>query len=336
MQLPQIRNIQIATHSRCNANCVFCPYIESWHHDHPGLMSSVTWNRIITELSSPSFHSGIDSGKICLYLMQEPLLDPRIAEKMDQIYSSFPNTTIEISTNGAALTPKRAEELLSVVQTGRRKLDFWISHHGTSSATVNEIMQINSSRATENILNFISRAHNTLDPEYCTLVLRGAGYDFSRTIKHFTKDEYEEYWEARFRERALKVNKDLLIYDYFGFHDRAGTIQRAERNAKNLSYGVVRRIDQEHPLQCARLTEWLHFMYDGSIVLCCMDYHREICLPNIMDITLEEYFKSSAYQELHDIFSGEQKAPDRFICTRCSQPTPPGLGRFKDGAALVQ
>jgi len=336
MLSPRIKNVQIATHSRCNANCVFCPYVESWHHDNPGVMAIDVWRRILSELNSPIVRPYISTGKICLYLMQEPLLDPLITQKMGEIYEAFPDITIELSTNGAALTPKRTEQIIEVVRHNQRKLDFWISHHGISSTTVDEIMRIDPSKATTNILTFIQRAHETLDSDYCTVVLRGAGFDFSRRIVYFTGLEYATYWDSLLQHHGISRNRQLLVYDYFGFHDRAGTIKRIERNANSLSYGVVRKIDTEHPLECARLTEWLHFMYDGSIVLCCMDYHREVSLPNIMHISLEDYFSSPQYQMLKAIFSGEQPSPSGFICTRCSQPTPAGLGRFRLNSSAIE
>ena len=65
-------------------------------------------------------------------------MDPRLTDRIDELFSIFPDVTIEISTNGAALTPTRSDQLLSVVSKPNRRLDMWISHHGTTAATVRE------------------------------------------------------------------------------------------------------------------------------------------------------------------------------------------------------
>lgn len=326
--MPNIRNVQIATHSRCNANCVFCPYVESWHAQQPGVMSDAVWHRILTELSGPRFFAGINTGKVCPYLMQEPLLDPRIIERTEDIYATFPQTTVEIATNGAALSRRLTDALIPVLGKSGRTADIWISHHGIDAESLRTVMQLDHAKALRNITYFVEAASATLDPSRCRIILRGAGFDFSRRTRFYTADEYRAYWITH----LPRANPELVTYDCFGVHDRAGTITRTEREANRLNYGVVRSIDAEHPFHCARLDEWLHFMFDGAIVLCCMDYHREVLLPNIMDVSLEEYFLSNDYRSTCRTVTGESPSGSTFICKRCSHPTSPGAGRWTPSA----
>ena len=136
--LPDIRFVQVATHSRCNADCVFCPYIESVHASSPGMMLDETWHLILANLRP--WTKTINLGKFCPYLMQEPLIDKSIFSKVADIYRCFPHTCVEISTNGAALTDKTVTQLFELFTNRRHEL--WISHHGINAETLQHIMKI--------------------------------------------------------------------------------------------------------------------------------------------------------------------------------------------------
>src|SRR5262245_33324273 len=87
---PNIRFVQIQTHSRCNADCVFCPWIESEHNTvNRGEMTNGTWQLVLDRLMP--FADGINRGKVCPYLMNEPLIDRGIFEKINDIYQRFPS-----------------------------------------------------------------------------------------------------------------------------------------------------------------------------------------------------------------------------------------------------
>jgi hypothetical protein len=108
--------------------------------------------------------------------------------------------------------------------------------------------------------------------------------------------------------------------DAFTFHDRAATLHRTDRGANQLNMGTVRRIDKDQPFHCARIDQWIHIGWDGKLVICCMDYHSEVKLPNLRDTTLVDYFKSDEYRNLCGWVSGKIKHPENFICTRCTSP----------------
>ena len=51
-----------------------------------------------------------------------------------------------------------------------------------------------------------------------------------------------------------------------------------------------------------------------------MDYHHEVKLPNIQDMSLLDYFDSDEYYNLVGMVGGEIASPDDFICKRCTSP----------------
>ncbi len=307
--VPLIKNVQIQTHSICNANCVFCPYIESWHRKHPGKMTEELFDKVLEDLSP--FAMGINRGKVAPYLMQEPLLDKKIFSRIEKIYRTFPDTMVEISTNGIALNEATAEKLIDLF--AHRRHQIWLSHHGIDKESMSGIMKIDYDKATRNLLNFVKRCDGRLK-----LQIRGAGESRGGGKLYFTRDQYVNYWRRIFENEGINMNNVHL--NAFTYHDRAGTIFREERNANSNNRGVIRVIDRQHPFYCTRVDEWIHIMYDGTLRLCCMDYHAEVPLPNLNDMTVMEYLKSPEFQQVRDMVEGRRESPENFICKRCTSP----------------
>ena len=305
--LPLIKKVQIQTHSSCNANCVFCPYPESWHAGHRGRMSDDLFEKVLQELRHFSY--GINKGKVCPYLMQEPLLDGQIFERIEKIYEYFPGTLVEISTNALALNEIVATRLIKMLR--ERRHEILVSHHGIDKESIEFIMKIDYETATNNLLGFLKQADGNLN-----IKIRGAGVSGNGKIRFFDRDQYINYWKRLFeRER---INTSRVTVKACTFNDRAGTIYRKERNAHLNRVGIVRQIDREHPFYCERIDEWIHIMYNGTIRICCLDYHGEVKLPNIKDVSLVEYFRSSDFRNLAGMVAGNVKSPNDFICKRCS------------------
>ena len=248
----------------------------------------------------------------CPYLMQEPLIDKTIFAKINDIYALFPRTCVEISTNGAALTDKTIDNLFTAFQ-GKRH-DLWVSHHGINAETLQEIMKIDYDKATANLISLLKKSDGKFN-----IKIRGAGESSCVSKVYFTHQQYVAYWAEMFTKH--NINTKNVSVDSFRFHDRAGTLHRADRGANTLNKGKIRDIGPGHqPFWCGRIDEWVHIDYKGDLVLCCMDYHREVKLPNLKDIWLVEYFHSDAYRELVEKVSGRCETPEGFICERCTSP----------------
>lgn len=287
-----------------------CPYIESEHAANHGVMDDELWKHVLLNLKP--FADGINHGKVCPYLMQEPLIDKTIFSKINDIYKFFPSTSVEISTNGAALTDKVIDKLLACFKG--KKHDLWVSHHGINAETLQYIMKIDYEKAHSNLINLLKKANGKFN-----IRIRGAGQ--SRDGKHvfFTREQYLAYWDKNIAEHG--IDRTRLDIDAFTFHDRAGTLHRVDRDACKMNIGKIRDIGKGHaPFYCPRIDQWIHIMYDGTIRLCCMDYHGEVKLPNLKDIWLPDYFQSEEYTTLIKKVTGMIDSPDDFICKRCISP----------------
>ena len=297
------------THSRCNADCLYCPYVESWHAANPGTMSDALWEKVLRNLAALP---GINHGKFLPYLMQEPLLDPTIFDKIGQAYAAFPGTRIELSTNGAALNERNVERLIRALQG--RKHTIWVSHHGLDKDTFEHIMGLDYERSFSQLIRFLKAAQGKL-----RVVIRGAGESRDGRTQFFSLDDYRAFWDRALVEH--RIDAAPIAIDAFYFHDRAGALRRSERGASRLRVGKVRDIGPGHePFRCQRADRWLHIMHDGRIRLCCMDYHGEVELPSVADTTIAEYFRSDPYRKVVNQVVGRCESPDDFICKRCIAP----------------
>ncbi len=309
-RLPPIKYVQVQTHSKCNADCVFCPYAESWHHENVGKMTDAMWHHVLNNLRP--FAKGIESGKMVPYLQQEPLIDVTIFSKIDDIYRCFPKTLVEVSTNGAALTEKTVDKLFE--RFAGRRHEIWVSHHGVDKETMEHIMRIDYDKATANLIRLLQKSNGNFK-----IKIRGAGESKATDKVFFTRQQYLDYWKAKFAEHD--INPKNVSIDAFQFHDRAGNLHRTDRGA-NLLKGKtlkVREIGPGHaPFHCPRIDEWVHVRWDGQILICCHDYIGEVKLPNLNDIWLIDYFHSKEYRDLVDVVSGKVETAHATICERCT------------------
>lgn len=310
MVLPNILNVQIQTHTRCNADCMFCPHVEGWHAKNPGVMDDALWEKVLTDLKP--FSAGLSQGKVCLYNFEEPLLDRTIFEKTERVYQEFPDTMVELSTNCAALNDRNADRLIDAF--AGRKHALWISHHGVDKQSLEHIMRLDYDICLKNIISLLKKAEGRL-----SIKIRGAGESRDGRFSFFTRDDYLAYWAKIFKDNSLS-RKGVNI-DAFTFHDRAGSLTREDRNAGAMKVGRVRELGPGHPpFHCRRLDSWLHINYDGRLCICCMDYHMEVPLPSLREMTLVEYYNSPHYLELVEKVTGARESEEDFICKRCISP----------------
>ena len=71
---------------------------------------------------------------------------------------------------------------------------------------------------------------------------------------------------------------------------------------------------------CPRVDQWLHVLWDGTLRLCCMDWHGEVAMPSLRETTITDWLGSDAYRALRATVTGETLAPEGFLCTRCTSP----------------
>jgi len=308
--MSQLNLIQVSTVSSCNGNCIICPAPHSWMAKHPGRMSDADFKLVLRRIKEydPGFN-----GQFCPYLMNEPTLDKKLVQRVEQIFDYFPNCWVEISTNAILLTPKLFEEIINVItewdKTGRSHI--WISHHAINKQTYETIMQRTEyAKTLNNIVEYIMINDGRIQTR-----LRGGGASRDGSIFYFSADEYQNYWQKIFTENEL--NPKNIKVEYFTFHNRAGNVKMKDWEFGN-TFG--RLIDEYHPFYCNRYISALHVLHTCEIVPCCMVYNRESVWGNLKEQSLDKIWKGIKRQDFIDKATGLKKSDNEFICRRCIAP----------------
>ena len=270
-------NIQIQTTSRCNANCIICPYPESWHCQNPGIINDKIFFKIIHEIS------GLKINKICPYFQNDPFTDKKIIERIKALVKHLNFKTLEISTNASGLTPDKADRLSAILENVPHEI--WLSFHGINEITHEGIMGLNYEKCLNHIIYLLKITQNR--PLNVKIV--GAGRPMDKRLTHpfnFPRSEYMDFWSQMFSRNGIKHPPRVI---YFEYHDRAGSIKR---NSINL--GKTIRPDLKN-FYCPRIDQWLHFLYNGDMILCCDDYKREQVFGNICKHSRKDILDGERY-----------------------------------------
>lgn len=296
-------NVQIQTISTCNGKCIFCPYLGSWHETNPGKMSTDTYNKIIDNLQNFKVQ------KFCPYLENEPLLDTDLFNKIKYAIERLRPELVELSTNLSALTDPILNEIEDIFPVISHEI--WISFHGASKESYEEIMGLDYDKTLENIFKLLDLSQK----KPLNIVIRGAGAPKTQKGKlnnYFTSKEYHVFWEDK-----LKGYKKKPKISFFEYHDRAGAEQLRD---KNMSFDSVFR-ETLNGFYCVRFDRWMHFLYTGEPILCCMDYNKKTAFEqSIKDLTIEELFSSPHFIDLLEKGTGMKSSQKDFICKKCFCP----------------
>ena len=278
---PFPRVVQIQTRSGCNARCVFCPNSLVGDRLTHGEMEWDLFTKISDEITQHSVT------RISPYLMNEPLLDRGLGRKIRYLADrKRPETVIKINSNGALLDEEMGEQLIA---SGLDRINF--SVHGIRKETYeSQMVGLKLEKVLENIDAFLELKRR-----------KGANKPRVRITMVRTKAIEEElpeimaYWKAR----GVKVNVRPLE-------------NRARKEIASL--GLNPKTWQPFSF-CNRLFEQAYILYNGDVVLCCVDWERTTILGNLRKQSLEEIWNSPRYMEIRKRFiAGDLKG---LLCQKC-------------------
>ena len=101
IEIPRLVSVETTNH--CNAKCSFCP--NNALQRKRQAMANELFEKIIddcTKFKLPAIEP---------FLQGEPFVDPKIFDRLALINSKLPNTALRLYSNGAALTPEKADRL---------------------------------------------------------------------------------------------------------------------------------------------------------------------------------------------------------------------------------
>ena len=255
------RAIQIQTDSRCNARCVFCGYTDTHKSLPQGAMDEALFKKIVDECGKHWI------GRISPYLMNEPLLDRNMPDKIAYINSKKKFLTkTKINSNGALLTEDMSEGL---IRAGLRHL--WISVQGYSEETYRQSMNLSLAKVLENIDRFLDIRHR-LGAKLPKLSITTLN---TKIVEHEIEDA-RKYWAER--DVTFKVHK---------------VDNRSGKDLGGLGAGKskLRR-------DCDLFLKQAYVLYNGDVILCCHDWRRTVVLGNLNEQSLYEVWNSRRFLDI--------------------------------------
>jgi MoaA/NifB/PqqE/SkfB family radical SAM enzyme len=262
-------HVQIQTVTGCNAGCIFCPNRKTERHIPLG-------RRMARDL----YHSVVDQclelgvRRYTLYLMNEPMLDRELPERVAYISKRIrkPQYT-KTTSHGGLLTERMAHGLLDA---GLDKLK--ISVHSLNPERYWSIMHLRLEKTLRNIDQFLDlKARGGYRRPKLEIVVVDSIHN------HDEIPDIQKYW----REREIKLSIEPM-------ENRAdhGTIRES-------AVGVSALLPFTW---CRRLKEHLYVLYDGRVLMCCADWEQRTVLGDLKTTPLGDIWHGERYAELRRRF----------------------------------
>jgi len=277
--------IQVQTQYGCNARCVFCPMGRE-DNQIIGQMDNATFEKIVEE--SVKNHVKVLSP----YLQNDPLVDRKIHERVQTIRDvrgkkPFPKT--KIITNGGLLTEERAYNL---VRAGLEHIVF--SVHGVDKTIYDSIMQ---GPKFEKVVKNIERLVEIKDE-------LGASNPQIEVWAVLTKDVEEQLDETKefWRKRDIKFKGRQLD-------------NRANPDIIDTSSMAPEDSDWKYAYYCT-IPYWRAWiLWNGDMVLCCVDWERTTVFGNIHQNSIKEIWNGDAYRNYRERMKNRDLAGT--LCEHC-------------------
>ncbi len=247
------RSVQIQTRTGCNADCIWCPYGESFPTQAKGVMEWDLFERIIEECARHKVR------RLSPYLMNEPFLDRDLPKKIRFMHEHCPSAKVVVTTNGSRLFPDMVKEILDL---GPALHAMYISFQGIDKEGYEKTMRgtMNLEQTMENVNGLLDemKRRNASHPQIWITMVDTNVIDAKKAVK---------YWQKR-----------GVHSKYTTLENRGGNIQDAESIAHTA---------MDYYTTCTRLMKQAYILFNGDMVICCTDYSRQMVLGNMVESSVQ-------------------------------------------------
>lgn len=275
-------HIQIQTITGCNARCIFCPNGKTRCTIPKG--RRMNWD-LYRSIVDQSIAFGIR--RYSVYLMNEPMLDPELPQRIAYISSRIKKPQyVRVTSHGGLLTERMARGLLD---SGLNKLK--ISVQSLNARTYRQIMGLDLDKTLRNIDRFLELK---MQGGYKLPRLEIAMVDSIQTNDEIPR--IRQYWQ----ERQIKLYVEPV-------ENRAD-----QRNIRDAAVSTQKLISFSW---CRRLMEQVYVLYDGRMLLCCADWEQCSVMGDLTRGNLADIWHGQRYADFRQRFAaGDIRG---MICTRC-------------------
>ncbi|MFC1814341.1 radical SAM/SPASM domain-containing protein [Thermodesulfobacteriota bacterium] len=305
-----LQRVHIELTNVCEFNCVFCPKAEMKRPN--GFMKTDLAKRIITEIGA----NGV-CHKITFHVMGEPTLHPDFFEILEHAQNE--KVRVGLTTNGVGLGRKIGQRLLDYdlyqidvsLQTPNMKafalrkagllsfedylkgvLDFFSSYSAKGRDTIFKFRFLNTrfrNKGMEKKTGLVSAISSTEELHSTFQYLAGQIYDILK-VDRSKRDEAIKRIEqlVSYKWNVAEVYPNLFFETY---------MLSGWGNAFNDG-----RIYNAWAGYCFGMRDHFSILYNGDVVLCCMDFDGHTAIGNLHKASLKELLSSDELGVIIDGF----------------------------------
>ncbi len=267
------RYIEIETTIVCNAHCWFCPQNNTLRQ--PSYMDErVWWKKIVDDTRG----LGITYRP---FLLNEPFMDRRMPA-ISRYIKADPTAKLEFNTNGEALTPKVADQMIDLgVDVMRFSID------GYQRDTFDESRGISYDKVYANVEHFIRAARESGKPIHTEVrMIRLPGTEAEQ-------EEFRKYWEDRHPDSVVFTK--LYRYPW---------------------EGQTEAVD----LPCLKIADEMFFYVSGEATLCCWDSKNRAVIGDVRREHVLDIWNGEVMRRHRDLLDAGRRG-EIHLCSRCDAYT---------------
>ena len=286
--------LQVQTINRCNGKCGMCPYPNTVHLQPREVMDDALFSKVVDECVVED-----DFFEFIPMVQNEPLLDIKLEERIAEFKQhAKPHQSVEIVTNGTALTPGRFEKLV---------------HSGLDTITIS--LSALTQKTYEKLIEGLSWAQviNNLEA-VAVSPLRARINVFLRYVRQNGNESefrpFKKYWERR----GLNVSN-------YEINNRAGALDGYEdrQPVKSFLFKRARKSMGRTILKgaCPHAFGIMHVLTNGDVPLCANDWHNRHLLGNVREQSIREIYNSPQMNQYRDLME-QGRFNEIEACRECS------------------
>lgn len=276
--------VQFESANDCNARCSFCCYADM-KRSH----TKMPWSLILKIIDESVLH-GVQS--FCPFLMQEPLLEPRLLSILRNIKQHNSRITTTVYSNMSLMTKDKALEVLEA-----RVIDHLTVSFYAPNKRVYEKLQypLKYGVVSKNIRRFMR-------------LKKLGGYTSPEVTIHYIA------MPPLYRHAKTFMDKWRPIVDSIGFV-HYDNWHGDKPKQENDSYWPVNPEKERFP--CPRLWHSMQILSNGEVVPCCIDYEALEPMGNVREYSLKEVWNNVAFQHMRRLHV-ERRFSEIPLCKDCT------------------
>ena len=248
------RTVQVQTRTGCNADCIWCPYGESFPTQPKGVMEQELFERIIEECARHKVR------RLSPYLMNEPFLDRDLPKKIKFMHDNCPTAKVVVTSNGSMLRPDVVKEVLDL---GPALHALYISFQGMEKESYEKTMR--GAMKFEQTFENVSYLVDEMKRRNAT---------------------YPELWITMVDTNVIDAKKAVQYWQSQGVRSKYTTLENRGGNIKDA--GDIAHTAMDYYTTCTRLMKQAYILFNGDMVICCTDYSRQMVFGNMANSSIHD------------------------------------------------